>query len=153
MSHQNWIKLISSKSPFCAVWFNASQLFTACFGVCFDFQQSTCHLLVFGGFSVWYNFGCGVLISLMFYCTFLVWRWCLAAWCLIQFVLKIFLRMAVHAAVFHVRSLMYWVIKVIRLRNCCTIDSWQHSHVVPKLALQLQIQFFFLEPSLKTSET
>lgn len=82
----------SSKSPFCAMWFNATQVFTALFGVCFYLQQSLSHLVVFGGFSVCHDFVCGVLISLMFYCVFLVWRWSLTVWCLIQFVFKLFFR-------------------------------------------------------------
>lgn len=57
----------SSKSPFCAVWFNATRVFTALFGVCFYLQQSLSHLVVFGVFSVCHDFVCGVLISLMFY--------------------------------------------------------------------------------------
>lgn len=47
----------SSRSSFCAVWFNATQLITALFGACFYLHQSPCHLVV-GVFSVWYDFVC-----------------------------------------------------------------------------------------------
>lgn len=133
----------SSKSPFCGVWF------TALFGVCFYLQQSSCPLIVVGFFSELHDFVCGILISLVFYFIFLAWRWCLTASYLMQLFSSFFLRIAVHAAVFHQRSPVYWVINL-------TLYDWgiaasihwfmtTLSHVSPKLALQLQIQVFSLE--------
>lgn len=98
------------------------------FSTCWFFQWIT-----------WFCNFCGILISLVFYFMFLAWRWCLTTWYLMQLFSSFFWELLCMQQVF-IKDLLHteWSI---------SLYTTTLSHVAPKLALQLQIQVFSLEPS------